>query len=234
MLALGAWTPLETLGVLAAGVEEGAGSSPACAWTAGLACADGTQWWFREPGGARREVTWSQRGAHNVANALAAIAAARHVGVAPAQAAGALARFTGVKRRLELRAEVSGVRVYDDFAHHPTAIRRTVEALAGTPGRRLVVVIEPRSNTMRMGEHRAALAPATAGAARVYWYQPAGLDWSLEDLLADAPAPTVIARDLDALVAQLAREAESGDDIVVMSNGAFGGIHGKLIDALRT
>ncbi len=201
-------------------------------WTRAERGPDATRWWFEGPDGVRHEVTWTQRGKHNLANALAAIAAARHVGVPPEQAAAALSRFRGVKRRLELRAEVAGVRVYDDFAHHPTAIRSTIEALARSEERRLIAVIEPRSNTMRMGQHRAALAPATAGADRVYWYQPPGLDWSLEDVVDQAPVPTSTASDLEALVAELATGARAGDDILVMSNGGFGGIHGKLIDAL--
>jgi UDP-N-acetylmuramate: L-alanyl-gamma-D-glutamyl-meso-diaminopimelate ligase len=231
MLALGAWTPRQTLAL----VQDDAAACvrPEGGWRAGAICDDATRWWFEEPDGERHEVTWSQRGMHNVANALAAIAAARHVGIAPVQAAAALARFAGVKRRLELRDEVGGVRVYDDFAHHPTAIRSTIDALARSGDRRLIAVIEPRSNTMRMGEHRAALAPATSGADRVYWYEPPGLDWSLQGLECDAPIPTSIASDLDALVSELAAGARPGDDILVMSNGAFGGIHGKIIEALR-
>jgi UDP-N-acetylmuramate: L-alanyl-gamma-D-glutamyl-meso-diaminopimelate ligase len=231
VFALGAWTPRQTLAI--AGDDAASQTRPDDGWLAGLTEPDATRWWFEGPDGVRHEVTWTQRGRHNLANALAAIAAARHVGVPPEQAAAALSRFRGVKRRLEMRAEVSGVRVYDDFAHHPTAIRSTIEALARSEDRRLIAVIEPRSNTMRMGQHRAALAPATAGADRVYWYQPPGLDWSLEDVVDQAPVPTSIASDLDALVAELAAGAEAGDDILVMSNGGFGGIHGKLIDALN-
>jgi UDP-N-acetylmuramate: L-alanyl-gamma-D-glutamyl-meso-diaminopimelate ligase len=231
VFALGAWTPRQTLAI--AGDDAASQTRPDDGWLAGLTEPDATRWWFEGPDGVRHEVTWTQRGRHNLANALAAIAAARHVGVPPEQAAAALSRFRGVKRRLEMRAEVSGVRVYDDFAHHPTAIRSTIEALARSKDRRLIAVIEPRSNTMRMGQHRAALAPATAGADRVYWYQPPGLDWSLEDVVDQAPVPTSIASDLDALVAELAAGAEAGDDILVMSNGGFGGIHGKLIDALN-
>jgi len=228
-LALGAWTPRETL---CAGLAGEGPDRPDATWSAKAEGADAITWTFRGPDGERQGVEWSQRGVHNVANALAAIAAARHVGVSPTHAAQALARFTGVKRRLELRGEVRGVRVYDDFAHHPTAIHSTIAALAGVPGRRLVAVIEPRSNTMRRGEHRAALAPATGGADQVYWYQPPGLDWSLDDVLAEAPVPTAVRSDLAGLVAELARQSRPGDDIVIMSNGAFGGIHGKLIEAL--
>lgn len=229
VLALGAWTPAQTLDFGSASASEARPGE----WCAGLSADDATKWWFKGPEGVRHDVTWSQRGGHNVANALAAIAAARHVGVAPEHAAAALSRFRGVKRRLELSGEVNNIRVYDDFAHHPTAIRSTIDALGRSEKRRLIAVIEPRSNTMRMGEHRAALAPATAGADRVYWYQPPALDWSLEDIEAAAPVPTSIASDIDALVAELVGGARPGDDFLIMSNGAFGGIHSKLIEALR-
>jgi UDP-N-acetylmuramate: L-alanyl-gamma-D-glutamyl-meso-diaminopimelate ligase len=233
-LAQGLWTPRETLVV-----RDEAGAAPADDgdWVAELARADGTRFSLRAPDGMTRDVHWTQRGAHNVANALAAVAAARHVGVAPSQAAQALASFSGVRRRLELSGEAGGVRVYDDFAHHPTAIRATLAAFGAAGGgaareRRLIAVIEPRSNTMRKGEHRAELAPSTAGADRVYWYQPPGLDWSLEDVVVEAQAPSSIARDIDDLVAELVAEARAGDDIVIMSNGAFGGIHQRLLGAL--
>ena len=240
-LRMGLWTPRQTLSV-SGGQGESASEGD---WSAhevdggtgeefGVAPAGGreSRFTFRAPDGTDHEVVWSQRGAHNRANALAAVAAARHVGVPPARAAGALARFAGVKRRLELSGEVGGVRVYDDFAHHPTAIRSAIEALDESRSRRLIAVIEPRSNTMRMGEHRSALASATARADRVYWYQPAGLDWSLGDLLDDAPVPTSIASDMGQLVTELVANAAPGDDILVMSNGGFGGIHQKLIAAL--
>ncbi len=237
-LAQGLWTPRQQFCIEdAAETGEGAAVTDAAAheglWHAGLESADAASWWFRAPGESRTQLSWSQRGAHNVANALGAVAAARHVGVRPAQAARSLESFAGVRRRLELVGEIAGVRVYDDFAHHPTAISSTIAALAPARDRgRLIAVIEPRSNTMRRGEHRRSLAPSTAGADRVYWYQPRGLDWSLEELAFDAPVETSIADDIDALVAQLASDARVGDTIVIMSNGGFGGIHGRLIDAL--
>ncbi|MEE4107801.1 MAG: UDP-N-acetylmuramate:L-alanyl-gamma-D-glutamyl-meso-diaminopimelate ligase, partial [Halieaceae bacterium] len=234
MLAQGLWTPRETLVV-----RDGRGSAEEgdADWSAPLDSADGSRFSLRSPDGACHAVHWTQRGAHNVANALAAVAAARHVGVAPSRAPRALAAFSGVRRRLELAGEESGVRVYDDFAHHPTAIRATlgafdVAAESGARERRLIAVIEPRSNTMRKGEHRAELAPSTAGADRVYWYQPPGLDWSLEDVVAEAQTPSTIAGDVDTLVAELVAEARAGDDIVIMSNGGFGGIHQRLLAAL--
>ncbi|MEM1187623.1 MAG: UDP-N-acetylmuramate:L-alanyl-gamma-D-glutamyl-meso-diaminopimelate ligase [Pseudomonadota bacterium] len=236
MLAQGLWTARQQLCVEGAeptGDATMEGAADSSLWRAGLDTPDAASWWFRAPGEGRETLSWTQRGAHNVANALGAVVAARHVGVFPAQAARSLESFAGVRRRLELIGEVAGVRVYDDFAHHPTAISSTIAALA--PQRdngRLVAVIEPRSNTMRRGEHRRALGPSTAGADRVYWYQPRGLDWSLEELATKAPVETSIADDIDVLVAQLAGDARTGDAIVIMSNGGFGGIHGRLMDAL--
>ncbi|KAA1190012.1 UDP-N-acetylmuramate:L-alanyl-gamma-D-glutamyl-meso-diaminopimelate ligase [Pseudohalioglobus sediminis] len=179
-------------------------------------------------------VEWQHCGRHNVANALAAVAAARHVGVAPATAAEALAQFRGVKRRLELLGTVDGITVYDDFAHHPTAIETTLQGLRARCGSgRLLALIEPRSNTMRMGEHRARLAASTSAADRVYWYQPAGLDWSLQDLVNEGKAAAKVVNDIDSLIADVVGEAESGDQVVIMSNGGFGGIHGRLMAALE-
>ena len=166
-------------------------------------------------------------------NALAAAAAAHHVGVPVAVIADALPAFAGVKRRLELLGEVGGVSVYDDFAHHPTAIASTLAGLrAGEREGRIIALIEPRSNTMRMGEHRARLAPATADADAVYWYQPANMDWSLDPVVAESPVPASLCRDIDQLVEQVAGLARAGDIVVVMSNGGFGGIHGKLLARL--
>lgn len=225
-LAMGCWTPHQTLG------------STAADWSLGLLAEDGSAWWFRGPDGVQHEVRWQQRGAHNVANAVAACAAARHAGVPPEEAVRALEAFAGVRRRLELRGEPGGVRVYDDFAHHPTAIARTLEALGAArdgaaQGGRLIAVIEPRSNTMRMGEHRDALAPATAPADQVFWYQPAGLNWSLEDVRHASPVPAQLYSDFEELVSAIVAEARSGDAIVVMSNGGFGGIHERLLGALE-
>ncbi|EED31388.1 UDP-N-acetylmuramate:L-alanyl-gamma-D-glutamyl-meso-diaminopimelate ligase [gamma proteobacterium NOR5-3] len=223
MLELGCWTPRETLST-----EDSQAD-----WYALLADTGGTHWQLNAPGGETLAVSWGQRGAHNVANALGACAAARHVGVTPKHAVNALQGFLGVRRRLELRGEVSNIRVYDDFAHHPTAIKSTLAALQGAAGRkRVLAVIEPRSNTMRMGEHRSALAPSTAAADEVFWYQPKALGWSLEDVIDSSAVPASISEDIDALVARIVDHALPGDDVVVMSNGAFGGIHERLLSAL--
>jgi UDP-N-acetylmuramate: L-alanyl-gamma-D-glutamyl-meso-diaminopimelate ligase len=179
-------------------------------------------------------VRWDLLGNHNMENALAAVAAAHHVGVPLDGIGEALASFKGVKRRMELLADVDGVRVYDDFAHHPTAITSTLEGLRRAVGNaRIVVLIEPRSNTMRMGEHRESLPRAVASADRVYWYQPAGLDWALRGVVKESVAPAELASDVDVLAARVAANSRPGDHVVIMSNGAFGGLHEKLVAQLR-
>jgi UDP-N-acetylmuramate: L-alanyl-gamma-D-glutamyl-meso-diaminopimelate ligase len=171
-------------------------------------------------------------GAHNRSNALAALAAAHHVGVAPAEGLAALARFGGVKRRLEVRGTAGGVTVIDDFAHHPTAIRETLAALRSRAGAaRVVAVLEPRSNTMKQGAVKAQLAPSLAAADRVHCFD-AGLGWDVAAALAPLGARASVYRELAALVDAVTREANPGDQILVMSNGGFGGVHGRLLDAL--
>ena len=171
-------------------------------------------------------------GRHNRANALAAIAAARHVGVTPEVALDALTRFEGVKRRLELRGTVRGVAVYDDFAHHPTAITLTVEGLRRQVGdARILAVLEPRSNTMKLGVMKDQLPASLTQADKVFCYG-ANLGWDAGAALQPIAAKTVVEDDLDALVAAIVAEARDGDRILVMSNGGFGGIHGKLLAAL--
>jgi UDP-N-acetylmuramate: L-alanyl-gamma-D-glutamyl-meso-diaminopimelate ligase len=180
------------------------------------------------------EVRWQLLGEHNVMNALAAIAAADHAGVAPERAALALTQFRGVKRRMEIRGTVGGVTVYDDFAHHPTAIETTLSGLrARLPDARIIAVLEPRSNTMKLGVHRDELAPALAGADRAWFLDVPGLDWDLPAALAPLGARARFEGSVDALVAGIAAEAQPGDQVLVMSNGGFGGLHEKLLAALR-
>jgi len=178
-------------------------------------------------------VAWSLLGDHNRANALAAIAAARDVGVAPALAIDALNAFGGVKRRMELRGVVAGVAVYDDFAHHPTAIRTTIEGLRRKAGAaRILAVLEPRSNTMKLGVMKDELPASLAGADAV-WCYTANLGWDPAPALAPLGARVHCHADLDALVASVARSARHGDQVLVMSNGGFGDVHDKLLSALR-
>jgi UDP-N-acetylmuramate: L-alanyl-gamma-D-glutamyl-meso-diaminopimelate ligase len=170
-------------------------------------------------------------GRHNLENATAAVLAAHHAGVAVEQSVQALQEFRGVKRRLEHLGTFAGVRVYDDFAHHPTAIRRTVDALRETATGRVLVVLEPRSNSMKLGVHRAGLMESLADADKVWAYQPADLPWRLEDELAELPGAGVYS-DISVIVSELEQEVRAGDDVVIMSNGGFGGIHQLICDRL--
>ena len=219
VLARGAWTEIERFGA-----AEVAGNGPG--WTIGI---DGD---IALGGAAQGTLALAMSGRHNQLNALAAIAAARHAGVPVAESLAALADFKGVRRRMELRGSVRGVDVYDDFAHHPTAIATTLEGLRRRVGRaRIVAVLEPRSNTMKLGTMKAALPASVAAADRVYCY--AGhLGWDAGAVFAPLGDKARVVDDLDALVDAIARDARAGDKVVVMSNGAFGGIHDKLIARL--
>lgn len=171
-------------------------------------------------------------GEHNRLNALAAIAAARHVGITPAQAMDSLTRFVGVKRRLELRGRVAGVTVYDDFAHHPTAIATTVAGLRRRVGQgRILAVFEPRSNTMKLGTMKAALPESLHDADKVFCYS-ANLSWNPAEALTPIADKTLVTDDMSSLVAAILQEAQAGDSILVMSNGGFGGIHNTLLQEL--
>ena len=175
---------------------------------------------------------FGQAGRHNRLNALAAIAAARHAGVPPREALAALRSFRGVRRRLELRGRVDGIAVYDDFAHHPTAIATTVDGLRRRePRGRILAVLEPRSNTMKLGTMKAALPGSLAGADRVFCYG-ANLGWDAQAALAPLGERAQVHADLPALVAAVVDEARDGDHVLVMSNGGFGGVHAQLLDAL--
>lgn len=218
-LAMGCWTPVETF-------ADGD-------WRAHYLQADGSEFqvFFKEQ--AQGVVRWELLGEHNVNNALAAIAAARHAGVPVAHAVEALAAFKGVKRRMQLRGVVRDVAVYDDFAHHPTAITTTLAGLRAKVGAaRIIALLEPRSNTMRMGTHKAQLATALQAADVVLLYQPQGLGWDLADVVAQIGDKAQLVQDIDALAAQVAQLAGAGDHILVMSNGGFGGIHDKLLAGL--
>ena len=183
-------------------------------------------------------VEWSLTGVHNQLNALAAIAAAQHVGVRPAIAAAALATFQNVKRRMELRGTVGGIAVYDDFAHHPTAIRTTLDGLRQSLGSsaRILAVFEPRSNTMKLGAMKAQL-PWSLESADLAFCHTAGLDWDAAQALAPlgvGPGQRAqTAGDIDTLVGQIKRAAQPGDHIVCMSNGGFGGVHTRLLQLLQ-
>ncbi len=234
VLARGSWTPIESF-------HDPAG------WSIGVASEDApTISASATAGGVAMDIFSVQRagrqvgvvhspltGAHNRSNVLAAIAAAVALGVAPEQACESVSRFLGVKRRMQVRGEVNGIRVLDDFAHHPTAIETTIAGLRhqmtrGAMKGRILAVVEPRSNTMKLGVMAAKLAGSLAGADRVFAFA-GGIDWDLEAALAPIKAHTVVAREIDDLVSAIVREAKPGDQILVMSNGGFAGIHDRLL-----
>ncbi|MEQ8516822.1 MAG: UDP-N-acetylmuramate:L-alanyl-gamma-D-glutamyl-meso-diaminopimelate ligase, partial [Chromatocurvus sp.] len=225
VFAMGCWTPVESFAV--------AGGDGEADWQARLLTPDGGELSILHTGQPVGRLAWGQLGRHSAENALSAIAAARHVGVPPAIAIDALQAFRGVRRRLELLGEIAGVRVYDDFAHHPTAIATTLEGLrASAPQSRILALVEPRSNTMRMGHHREQLAASVALADRVLWYQPPGMDWSLSDMTEANPAASVH-DSVDSIIDAVADQVRADDRIVIMSNGGFAGIHGKLLQRLQ-
>ncbi len=178
-------------------------------------------------------VEWGLIGEHNQLNALAAIAAAEHMGVTPEQSAEALATFQNVRRRMELRGEVRGIKVYDDFAHHPTAMRTTINGLRRriAPAERILAIFEPRSNTMKLGTMKAQLPWALEEADLAFCNQQ-GLAWDAKEALAPMGAQAVVGADVDALVAAVVKVAKPGDHLLCMSNGGFGGIHEKLLAGL--
>jgi len=226
-LAMGCWTPLEGF---ARSVRSDA------LWSAQPlpGAADYSRFALLEGGETRGVVEWSLIGAHNMENALAAIAAARHAGVEVPAALEALREFGGIARRMQLRGEVNGIRVYDDFAHHPSAIATTIDGLRRHAGAaRILAVLEPRSHTMRMGVHRHTLGPALAGADEVWLYTPPDLGWDTATVLGALAGRGHASDDIAALARELARAARPGDQVLVMSNGGFGGLHGKLLAELQ-
>nr|VVV05209.1 UDP-N-acetylmuramate--L-alanyl-gamma-D-glutamyl-meso-2,6-diaminoheptandioate ligase [Aliivibrio wodanis] len=179
------------------------------------------------------QVDWNLVGDHNVSNALMVVASARHVGVTPDLACEALGKFINTKRRLELKGEVNGVTVYDDFAHHPTAIDLTLGGLRNKVGdKKIIAVLEPRSSTMKLGVHKDTLAASLHAADSVYLFQPDNIAWSVDDVAKQCSQPAYTHNDIDAFVDMIVAEAQPGDQILVMSNGGFEGIHGKLLDKL--
>ncbi|MCK4087965.1 UDP-N-acetylmuramate:L-alanyl-gamma-D-glutamyl-meso-diaminopimelate ligase [Acinetobacter radioresistens] len=226
VLEMGCWTPV---------IRTGLDTDTQAELYAELIQADGSHFKVLEQGKVIAEVQWSMTGQHSVANALATIAAAQHVGVSIVQACEALSSFGGVKRRMELLGTLRGIEVYDDFAHHPTAIETTLDGARKRLGeRRLWAVIEPRSNTMRMGSHKDGLAHSARLADEVIWYQPEGLDWDLQPVVEAAPNKSQVSRSLDEIIQRIVQEAGEGDAVVIMSNGGFGGLHQKLLAALQS
>lgn len=221
VIQMGCWTPVQTTG------EGGQ-------WQARLLSDDGSRFEVIFEGAVQGVVEWDMTGQHNVANALATLAAARHVGVVPKQGIEALGVFKSVKRRMEKVAEVNGITVYDDFAHHPTAIATTLDGLRKHVGDAPVIaIIEPRSNSMKLGAHRDGLPESVRQADQAIWYAPANLGWDLAATAALCTVPSVVCDSLEAIIAQVKSLAKPGTQIVIMSNGGFGGLHGKLAEALK-
>ncbi len=223
VLEMGCWTPVEQFSAQGDAQWHGVDSSP-----------ENSE--FDLYNGQERvgRVDWGLNGLHNLNNALAAVAAARHAGVPPAVAIDGLSRYKNVKRRMELRGEVGGVAVYDDFAHHPTAIATTLNGLRAKVGaERIIAVLEPRSNTMRMGVHADQLAASLQVADQVLVYAPSELEWDAATVFGGMENRVRIFESVDAIVATLGVETRGGDQVLIMSNGGFGGIHQRLLDSLK-
>lgn len=225
-LAMGCWTPTE---------YSVGDHNKLSGWHAEKSVADGSEFIVSFKGEIQGRVKWALIGDFNIDNGLMAIAAARHAGVPTSVAIEALATFVNTKRRLELKGEVNQVRVFDDFAHHPTAIAKTLAGVRANVGnKRVIAILEPRSNTMKSGVHRDTLAKSLAAADMVFVYQGEQVKWSVDALIADCIQPCFISQDIAQLVADIVAKTQAGDTLVVMSNGGFGGIHDKLLSALAT
>ena len=230
-LKKGCWTPIWRTAI--------AGTNSHADWQAKLVKQDGSQYEVMFDGH-KGQVNWQMSGLHSVNNGLVAIAAAYNVGVSVAQACEDLSNFAGIKRRMELVGTIDNngkqIEVYDDFAHHPTAIETTLDGakkrFADNPNRKIWAVIEPRSNTMKLGTHQGLLAPSASIADQVIWYQPANLDWSVADAIGNAANQQVMT-STDAIIEHIAAHIGDDDAVIVMSNGGFEGIHGRLVKALQ-
>ena len=235
----GCWTP-----IWRTAIDHGSADSQAD-WQAQLVEPDGSVFHVKhnnmEQQPQQGTVRWSMSGVHSVNNALAAIAAAYNVGVSVAAACEALSNFAGIKRRMELVGHIAtdkgSIEVFDDFAHHPTAIETTLDGakkrFASKPNRKIWAVIEPRSNTMKLGTHQGLLAPSASIADQVIWYQPSNLDWSVTDAIGNAPNQQVMT-STDTIIAHIAANIGYDDVVIIMSNGGFEGIHGRLVTALQS
>jgi UDP-N-acetylmuramate: L-alanyl-gamma-D-glutamyl-meso-diaminopimelate ligase len=225
VLARGVWSAVSTVTAASAATTAG--------WSWRCGPAPENVFTITTPEGQAYPLRWPLIGAHNAANATAAVAAAAQVGVDPADAVNALASFAGIKRRLELLGAPHNIAVFDDFAHHPTAIAATLSAMrAEQSSGKLIALVEPRSNTMRLGKYRAELGAAAQEADHVIWFEPPGLDWNLSAAL-DAYEHQEVMSDIDALLNRALALAHPGDKIVVMSNGGFQGLHTRLIATLE-
>ncbi len=222
VLAMGCWTP-----------QEAFSAQGPMGWSASEVKEDFSRFDVRFGGQPQGTVQWSQIGRHNMLNGLAAIAAARHAGVAAALSIESLADFAGIKRRMEVRGEVAGITVYDDFAHHPTAIATTLAGLRQRIGKApLIAILEPRSNTMRMGVHRQSLAAALAQADRVMLSQPEGIDWDMTAIVESLGDKAGLYESVEGIIQAVTASARTGSHVLIMSNGGFENIHQRLLEAL--
>jgi UDP-N-acetylmuramate: L-alanyl-gamma-D-glutamyl-meso-diaminopimelate ligase len=229
VLDQGCWSDLEYFRTSSGDKKKSA--SKDC-WTAHMLNSDGGRYELLAPDGQARKLSWQMMGGHNVSNALAAAACARHAGVAMDDISRALESFSGVRRRLQLLGEVDGICVYEDFAHHPTAIAHTLEAIRMHVGtRRVVAVIELRSSTMRTGTHQDRLKDATSLADRVLWRKPDDLSWNLEEAVGGSG--TSVHASVDDMLACLMKDLSSGDYVIVMSNGGFERLPHRLLESLQ-
>jgi UDP-N-acetylmuramate: L-alanyl-gamma-D-glutamyl-meso-diaminopimelate ligase len=223
VLEMGCWTPVQRFG------DE----DPA-AWRIVPALPDYSRYSVASPAGHEISITSHMLGRHNAENAVAAMAAANAVGIPPDQSGEALTRFRGVQRRLQTIGSPRGVTIYDDFAHHPTAIRATLESLRRhVGGARIIAVMEPRSNTMKLGIHARDLAPSIAAADQAIILHPPGLKWDLRGAMTGATVPCHVAESIEEIIETVASVARCGDHVVIMSNGGFGGIHRRLVEILQ-
>ena len=232
VLAMGCWSETQTLGKNIAPEQSNAMCSKND-WQTQLVQADGSEFDVYHKRKLVGTVKWDLIGEHNVSNAVMAIAAAHHAGVQLADAIQALSRFENVKRRMEIKGEVSGIRVYDDFAHHPTAIKTTLDGLRKKHQQsKIIAILEPRSNTMKMGIHKDTLANSWQQADEIHLFEPKNLGWSLQEVVANSRVPVHVYHETQDIVAQVVNSAVTGDQILVMSNGGFNGIHQTLLDEL--
>jgi len=223
LISQGCWTPVETFG-----------TSDKSDWSAAFQDSAERRISMTDPDGNTGEARWQLGGRHNLENALAAVAAARSAGVSLEQSLAALSRFDGVKRRMERTATVANIAIYDDFAHHPTAIRRSIAAMKRRyPGQRIVIAIEPRSNTMKLGVHNEELAASLDAADLVWMFRPTGMDENFEKSLQPLGERLRQFEDYDELVSDMSRKVLSGDQVIFMSNGGFGSARQTLTAVLQ-
>jgi len=239
LMDMGCWTPVQTF-TTAHTDDNGDDNSDDdddddgdADWQATMRLADGSAFEVARGRETIASVRWQLLGRHNVSNALAAVAAAEHVGVDPTQACAALETFRNVRRRMEVRGRVGGITVYDDFAHHPTAIRATLDAMRAHVGdKRIIAVLDPASNTMRSGVHSRTLGDALTPADAAWIFRSPAIEWDMDSLKKTPGLTLQVIDDIDALISAICREACAGDHLVIMSNSGFAGFHQRLLDAL--